>query len=133
MVRFSRARGFILVDCLVALAMVATGIFTLTLLFRSEARELRTTHERFAAQLAAESEIERLRAVSFDAIPLGARQPLPLALPSMQRLKEARAVLTVSAPAPGVKSALVRVEWSSSTGKPLFTELAGLFTKEAQP
>ena len=121
--------GFLLMDALVALAVLAGGVFVSVAFFRTEVRELRNTHERLAALLIAESEIERLRALPYDNIPVGDGQSLGLKLPSARRLKGAAGALTVKETEPGLKAATVRVEWISPKGRPLRVELSSEFAK----
>ena len=125
----SRRRGFLLMDALGALAMLGAGVFLSMAFFRAEVKEVRSTHERFAALLIAESEIERLRTLPYERIPIGEGQPLELKLPSAKHLKEATGTLTVQEIAPGLKAATVRIHWSSPRGTPLRVELSSEFSR----
>lgn len=126
-------RGFILLDVILALALIGSGVLVVMVFCRNEARETRVAHERLVAQWAAESELERLRAASYADLAPGERLPVNSPLPSLRLLKEGRVLLTVVEVEPGLKRATARVEWSSPVGKPLFTELTGFFSKEARP
>ena len=126
-------RAYMLLDVILAMTLLSTGVFVVMVFCRNEAREQRTAHERLVAQLAAESELERLRTVPFDGIAPGDRRPVASTLPSMQRLKEGKVLLTVAELEPGLKRATARVEWSSPVGKPLFVEFTALFSREGQP
>lgn len=128
-----RRRGFALLDVILAMALLSTGVFVVMVFCRNEAREQRNSHERLVAQLAAESELERLRTVSYDRIAAGDRQAVASTLPSMQKLKEAKTFLTVAEVEPGLKQATARVEWSSPVGKPQFVEFTAHFSREGQP
>ena len=55
-----RRSAFVMVDAVLALALVVATVFVCLAFFRSEVRELRSTQDEFAALLIAESEIERL-------------------------------------------------------------------------
>ena len=125
-----RRSGFVMADAMLALALIASAVFVSLAFFRSEVRELRRSQDEFAALLIAESEIERLHTLPYDRIAAGEAQPLALTLPSAARLKEAAATLTVKELLPGIKSATVRVEWTSSTGRRLRVEQAAEFTTE---
>jgi hypothetical protein len=122
-----------LLDVILAMTLLSVGVFVVMVFCRNEAREQRSSHERLVAQLAAESELERLRAAPYAAILPGERRPVACALPSVQRLKEARVLLTVSEIEPGLKRATARVEWSSPVGRTQFAEFTGLFSREGQP
>ena len=119
-----------MMDAMLALALVASSVLVCVAFFRSEVRELRGAQDAFNAQLIAESEIERLRALPYERLALGAAQPLALTLPSAARLKESAATLTVKELQPGLKRAEVRIEWSSSKGRRLHVEQAAEFTPE---
>ena len=125
-----RRSAFVLVDAIVALALVASAVFVCVAFFRSEVREVRSTQDEFAALLIAESEIERLHTLPYDRISAGEAQPLVLTLPSAARLKEAAATLTVKELQLGLKRAEVRIEWTSSTGRRRRVEQAAEFTTE---
>ena len=125
-------RSVILMDVLASLALIGGAVMVLLVFFRTEMHEVRRSHERAAAQLVAESEIERLRTLSYDEIPVHAGRALPLSLPSAKRLKEARILLTVKEVEPGLKQVAVRVEWLSRRGRPLAAEMAAVFSREAR-
>ena len=98
--------------------------------FRAEVREVRSTQERLAALLLAQSELERLYAGTYEAILPGADQPLDLTLPSARRVKGVTGYLTVVETEPGLKRATVRVAWRSPLDKPLHVELSSAFSRE---
>lgn len=135
MVKHARryCRAYMLLDVILAMTLLSTGVFFVMVFCRNEAREQRVTHERLVAQLAAESELEHLRTVPFDGIAPGDRRAVASTLPSVQRLKEGKVLLTVAEVEPGLKRATARVEWSSPLGKPLFVEFTALFSREGQP
>ena len=125
----TRSAGFVFMDALVALAILGAGVFLSMAFFRAEVKEVRSTHERFAALLIAESEIERLRTLPYERIPIGEGQPLALKLPSARHLKEATGTLTAQEIGPGLKAATVRIHWSSPRGTPLHVELSSEFSR----
>ncbi len=125
-----RQTGFVLMNVLAALALLAGGVFVSAVFFRTEVREIRGTQERFAALLIAESEIERLHTLTYNDIPVGASHALKLTLPSAKRLKESSGTLSVREIEPGLKEATVRIGWSSPRGRPLFVEMTGVFSRE---
>ena len=125
-----RRPGFVLMDAMVALALLSSAVFVFVAFFRAEVRELRGTQDEFNALLIAESEIERLHTLPYGRIAVAEAQPLPLALPSAAHLKEAAATLTVKELQPGLKRADVRIEWISSTGLRLHVEQEAEFTAE---
>ena len=125
-----RRRGFVLLDTLAALALLAGGVLMATVFFRTEVRELRFTHERFAAMLIAQSEIERLHTISYEQILSGAGRPLDLNLPSAKRVKEINGTLTVVKRSPGLKAATVRIDWRSPSGTPHHVKLTNVFSRE---
>lgn len=127
------ASGFLLIDCTAAMVLLTGAVFTLVLFFRAEVRETRTAHERFAAQLLAESEMARLRLQPYEALRTGKDQALAVELPAMKRLKAGRIKLDIEEIEPGLKSITVRVEWNSPRGRPLYAQLAGVFAREARP
>ena len=127
----ARSKGFLLLDGAVAMMLLSVGVFAAVVFFRTEVRELRSTHERFAAQLIAESEMERLRALPYDAVRTDENAPLDL--PAVKQLREARGRIRVTEIEDGLKSATVRVEWRTPAGSPLYAEAAGLFAREARP
>ena len=124
----ARRGGFVMVDALIALAVLGFGVFFMVAFFRSEVRELRYAHDRLTAQLLAESEIERLRGIPHEEIKNGSA--LDLSLPSAERLANVRGRLAVETPAPGWKRATVRIEWDSPKGWPVSVELSGDFAEE---
>lgn len=117
-------------DFLAALALLSMGVFASMTFFRTEVREVRNTHERFAAALLAESEIERLRALPYDQIPIGEKQALKLTLPAAARVKGAAALLTVTESEPGLKTATVEITWRSPKDRPLRVEMSSSFAAE---
>jgi len=123
-------KGFVLMDVLAALALLSAGVFVSLVFFRTEIREVRAIHERFAALLIAESELERLGTLSYEDIPEGAGQRIALALPSAGRLKECAGTLSAREVGPGLKQATVRITWSSPRGGPLFVEMTRVFSRE---
>ena len=125
-------RGFVMMDVLAAFALLAGGVFLSVVFFRTEVRELRYTHERLAALLIAESEIERLHTLSYEEIARGDGQPLNLTLPSARRLKEGRGTLSVKEIEPGLKNVTVRIQWSSPRGRPCFVEMRSVLSKEGR-
>jgi len=122
--------GYVLMDCLAAMALLGIGVMVAMTFFRTEVREIRASHDRFSALLIAQSEVERLHTLSFDDLKVGKDRPLDLNLPSAARLKGARGRLTVRETAPGLRAATVRIEWESPTGTPLRVELQCLFSRE---
>ena len=128
-----RFGAFMLVDVLAALALIAGTIMLAVVFFRTQVREVRGIHERFAARLIAESEMERLRTLPYGVIPVGAKQPRQVTFPSAMRLKEARVTLDVQEIESGLKRARVLVQWSSRAGKPRRAELTGEFSREGLP
>ncbi len=124
--------AFLLMDALLALTLITGILFASVVLFGKQVRAVRNTHERLAAMLIAESEIERLRTLPYERIETGAARPLSLALPSAARLKECSATLMVTELSPGLKRAEVRVQWSSPKGRPLGATMASEFAAEAR-
>lgn len=124
--------GFIMMDAVTALAIIAGTLLVALAFYRAEVRELRLSQEKFAALLIAESEIERLRTVPYDGIVPGDARDTALALPSAARLKKCSASVAVAEIAPGLKRAEVRVEWLSPLDKPLTVTLASEYAVEAQ-
>jgi hypothetical protein len=124
-----RDRAFVLIDAMVAL-MLLTGVCLVyaTFYFR-EAREVRNTHERLAAGLLAEGEIERLRALPFHEISAGKERELTLKAPAARKLKGVGGTLSVSEVGDGLKRATVRIVWSSPRGRPNHVEMTGLFSR----
>jgi len=129
----SRRRAFVMVEVLAAFALLTGGVFMAVLFFRAEVRELRFTHERFAAMLIAQSEIERLHTLPYDEIPVGESQALELTLPSAEHVKELCGTLSVTEPTPGLKNTGVRIEWRSPNGTPHHVELTSAFSREGSP
>jgi len=115
-----------------AMIVMSGAVLVIVNFFSAEAREIRGNHEKFAAQLLAESEIERLRTLAYEDIPLGLGQAVPATLPSAGRLKDCRIFMDVSEPEPGLKQATVRVQWSSSRGRPLGVSQVAVYAKEAR-
>ena len=126
----ARRGGFLLVDCLIAMSLMAGAVVATVALYRSVVRDCRVTQERLSAALVARSELERLRAIPYDRIPAGAATRLPLTLPAAQHLKGAGEFLTVRELEPGLKEATVRVEWESPQGRPLMVEMGAVFSRE---
>jgi len=126
-------RGYMLLDCLAALALLSMGVFVSVRFFRTEVREIRYSHDRLAVLLIAQSEVERLHAIPFDRIVLGENQPLELALPSAERIQECTGRLSVVAVEPGLKEATVRIEWLSPKGVPRHVTASSVFCKESGP
>ena len=123
-------RGFALMDCLAALALLGSGVFLALAFFRVQVREIRYTQDRLTALLIAQSEIERLHTESFDAIDAAPDQPLDLSLPSAKRLKGAAGTLSVEETEAGLKKAVVRIQWRTATGRPLHLTLSCTFSRE---
>ena len=128
-----RWRGYVMMDTLAALALLGMGIFVAVVFFRAEVREIRYSHDRLAALLIAQSEIERLHTIPFDRIAVGEGQSLNLALPSAKRVKDCAGRLTIDRIEPGLKRATVRIDWRSARGLPLHVTASSVFSKEAQP
>lgn len=125
--------AFILVDILAALTVFGGGILLTVTFFHAEVRETRTMHELSAGRLLALSEIERLAAVPYDAILLGANQPLALTLPAAARLKAARGILSVREIRPGLKEATVRIVWDTPRRHHLQAELTRRYARGERP
>lgn len=129
-----RARGYLLIETMVALMLLGGVVMTGVTFMEAETRDVRISHERFAAALAAESELERLRALPFDQIKVGAGQALAPDAPSMGRLPDAAGELVVVESAPGLKTATVVIRWRPPVGPRTECRLSALFTKaEAKP
>ena len=122
--------GFMMLDVSVAMILLTGAVFTCVWFYHAEVRSVRATHERMVAQLVAESEIERLRALEYDRIPLGAGQKLELALPSAEQLCDVSATLDVATASEGLKQAVVRVQWRSQRGNLCEARVCGLFSKQ---
>jgi len=136
MVRFRgrhSSRGFLLLDALAGLALMGGAVFLCLLFFRTEVGEGRARHERYAALLLAESEIERLCTAPYAGIPAGDNQALVLTLPSARQLKEGKALLSVKEIEPGIKQGTVTIQWLTREGHPQRMELTREFTAEGQP
>jgi len=127
------AAAFILVDILAALTVFGGGILLVVTFFHAEVRQTRTMHELSAGRLLALSEVERLSAVPYDAIPVGANQPLALTLPAAARLKAARGTLTVREIRPGLKEATVRIVWDTPGRHHLQAELTRRYARVERP
>lgn len=113
-----------------ALAVLGLGVFLLVAHHRAEVRELRLTQETLCATLIAESEVERLIALPYDQIAVGANQALALSVPSAARLKGARGTLTVAESEPGLKEAAVTVFWQPLRGPERAVSLRRTFARE---
>ena len=122
--------GFLLLDAMVALAVLTGGVFLLVAYHRAEVRELRATQETLCATLIAESEIERLITLPYEEMPAGPTQALAFSVPSAARLKGARGTLTVSEVEPGLKEAEVTVFWQPLRGPDRSVSLRRSFAKE---
>ena len=129
-IRTRRQNGVALLDALAALAVLSGGVFMAMTFFRTEVRELRDTQERLAALLLVQSEVERLYAGTYDAIPVGADQPLDLSLPAAGRVRGAKGYLTVVETKAGLKRATVRVAWRSRLDRPRRVELSCTVSRE---
>ena len=125
--------GFVLLDCMAALVLLTGAVFVLVTFFRAEVREIRATHERFAAQLLAESEMARLRLLPYEDLKSGEQRMAAEELPALKRLKEGRVKVAVEEIESGLKEITVRVEWESPRGRALSAELTGVFAEEARP
>ena len=128
--RPARSSAFMMADVLVALALITGTIAVAVLFFRTQVREARQIHERFAARLIAESEIERLHARAYETIPVDAKQALKLTLPSADQLKGAQAALHAREIEPGLKQVRIVVRWRSRRGRPRQVGLTGEFSRE---
>ena len=126
-------RAFLLTDALAALALFGGGILLAMTFFQAEVREVRASHERCAGILLAESEIERLTTVAYDAIRTGKDQPLTLTVPSARRLKNVRGTLTVREVESGLKEATVRIVWDTPRRATRQVEMMRLFALEGGP
>jgi len=131
--RRSRA-GYLLLDILCAFALLAGGVLVTLVFLRTEVADMRINQERMAAKLIAESEIERLCAASYEAIPTGASIRLNISLPSYAQLGDSpEARLTVVEIGPGLKKATVRVSWLTRRRTPMLVEFTRLFAREGRP
>ena len=128
--RARRDGGFAMIDAMMALMVLTTGVFTCVAFFRSQVREIRYEQDRTAAALIAESEIERLVTLPFGEIV--SDPALKPALPSAERLKKSSAALTVEEIEPGLKEATVRVEWETAKGARMGVQLARWFSREGE-
>ena len=133
MPRHGQKQGaFVLLEMAAAIALLTGTVFLALVFFRTEVREVRNTHERLAALLLVESEIERLRTLPYAEIAVGAKRPLELQLPSAKRLKQAQGTLTVKEIKLGLKMATVRIGWRSRKGMPRHVEMTAEFSREGQ-
>jgi len=123
------ARGYLLIETMIALMLLGGVVMTGVTFMEAETRDVRISHERFAAALAAESELERLRALPFEQIRVGAGQALAPGAPSMQCLPDAAGELNVVETAPGLKSATVVIRWRPPVGPRTECRLSALFAR----
>lgn len=125
--------AFVMTDVLAALTVLGGGILLALTFFQAEVREVRTTYERYAGLLLAESEIERLTTLPYHAITPGKDQSLTLSMPSAQKLKNVRGTLSVREIGPGLKEATVRVVWDTRRRHTRKVAMTRLFAREGRP
>jgi hypothetical protein len=129
----SRQAAFTLIDALAALMLFSAGVLAAVMFHFAEVREIRHMHERTVGLLAAESELERLAALPFERLAVGADRPLDLDLPSVHTLMRPRGTLTVTKVAPGLREATVHIVWDTPRRFTREVALTRRFAGEAAP
>lgn len=122
-------QGFMLIELVVALFILAVGLFGVIEIFHFGLGKLHATQESRIAMRAVQNEIETLRGMPFDELAAAEDAPFVSETPEMERLVNVRAGVTIRDYPEGegkLREVTVTVVWTGEKGRRIEKRLTTL-------